>query len=111
MLEGVAFGTLPWGDMGLVGVCTVLTLMLLRMVMSGKFVPRDQVDMLTADLRAQRDHLMNANDQLRITNADQARQIGELTLRGDMSLHLMSSIRAYTNPSESGNTHVAPSNE
>jgi hypothetical protein len=111
MLEGVAWGALPWGDMGLVGVSAVLVLMLLRMVMSGKFVPREHVDMLVADLRAQRDQLSAANTQLLSNNADLARQVGELSVRGDMSLHLMSSIRAYTNPSESGNTHVAPSNE
>jgi cell division septum initiation protein DivIVA len=111
MLESVAWGSLPLGDIGLVGVCAVLTLMLLRMVMSGKFIPRDQVDMLTADLRTQRAYYLSANDQLRDTNAELARQLGELTLRGDMSLHLLTSIRDHATQSESGSAHVASSNE
>ncbi|MBF6350370.1 hypothetical protein IU448_15290 [Nocardia flavorosea] len=110
MLEGAALGSLPWGDIGLVGVCAVLTLTQLRMVMSGKFVPREQVDMLLTDLRSRNQFLEQASQTKDLTIGELVTQNAKLTAQGELSVRLLESISVNSN-ARSGSDYVAPTQE
>lgn len=107
MLEGAALAAVPWGDVGLVGFCLMLTFFLLRMIFSGKFVPREQVDLMLEDLRNQLKVLNEAGGLKDTTIAEQATQIAKLTAQGDLSVRLLESITAYGTNTRSGSGHVA----
>ena len=107
MLEGAALGAVPWGDLGLVGFCAVLTITWLRMIMSGKFVPREQVDLGYADLRARIEFLEQTSAKKDQTIGEQASQIAKLTAQGDLSVRMLESITAYSTNARSGSGYVA----
>lgn len=108
MLEGAALAAVPWADVGLVGFCVMLTLSQLRMIFSGKFVPREQVDLLTADQRARIEFLEASNATKDKTISEQASQIAKLTAQGDLSVRLLESITAYSTNARSGSGYVSP---
>ncbi|MGI5223074.1 hypothetical protein [Nocardia sp. CA-290969] len=85
----------------------MLTITWLRMIMSGKFVPREQVDLGYADLRARIEYLEQANTTKDQTIAEQASQIAKLTAQGDLSVRMLESITAYGTNARSGSGHVA----
>ena len=107
MLDGAALGAVPWGDVGLVSFCVMLTFFQLRMIFSGKFVPREQVDLIVADLRARIEFLEGASTKKDLTIGEQASQIAKLTAQGDLSVRLLESITAYSTNARSGSGYVA----
>lgn len=107
MLEGAALGAVPWGDVGLVSSCVMLTFFVLRLIFSGKFVPREQVDLGYADLRAHIEYLEQANTTKDQTIAEQASQIAKLMAQGDLSVRLLESFTAYSTNARSGSGYVA----
>ncbi|MEV0367499.1 hypothetical protein [Nocardia fusca] len=93
--------------MGLVSFCVMLTFFQLRMIFSGKFVPREQVDLIVADLRARIEFLEGASTTKDLTIGEQASQIAKLTAQGDLSVRLLESITAYSTNARSGSGYVA----
>lgn len=107
MLEGAALAAVPWADVGLVGFCVMLTYSQLRMIFSGKFVPREQVDLGYADLRARIEFLEASSTTKDATIAEQASQVAKLTAQGDLSVRMLESITAYSTNARSGSGYVA----
>ena len=106
MLDG-ALGAFPWGDVGLVSFCVMLTFLQLRMIFSGRFVPREQVDLMLSDLLKRNEFLEQASTTKDATIGEQASQIAKLTAQGDLSVRLLESITAHSNSLRSGSGHVA----
>jgi hypothetical protein len=105
--DGAALGAVPWGDVGLVSSCVMLTFFVLRLIFSGAFVPREQVDLGYADLRAHIEFLEQTSAKKDQTISEQASQIAKLTAQGDLSVRLLESITAYSTTARSGSGYVA----
>lgn len=117
MFDGVVLGALPWDTIGLGGIATMTTLTLIRMVISGRFVPRDQVEMLLADLRARVKYMESARTTDAATMSDLVRQNEKLSTQGELSLALLRALQqpgtssTGNNTAETGSGHVASTQE
>lgn len=114
MLEGGALEALPLGDIGLVGICAVLTLTWLRMIMSGKFVPQAQVEQLRAGDQARIQFLEAERTADSATMASLVKQNEKLSMQGELAIAL---LRALQSPNATGTTansgsgYVAPTQD
>lgn len=106
MLDQATAG-FTWGDAGLVGFCVVLTLLQLRMIFSGKFVPREQVDLMLAGLRDRVTFLEGASAKKDDTIYEQAKQIAQLTPQAELSVRLLGEIASRTADPRPGGGYVA----
>lgn len=93
-------GGLPWDTIAPWGIAVSLAWALVRMVLSGRFVPRDQFDLLMGDLRKSNEFLQAARITDAATMSDLVKQNEKLSMQGELSLAL---LRALQSPS-SGTT-------
>ncbi|MCM6778021.1 hypothetical protein NDR87_31000 [Nocardia sp. CDC159] len=95
-------GNLPWDTIAPWGIAVSLAWALVRMVLSGRFIPRDQVEMLMADLRKSNEFLQSARTADAATMAGLVKQNEKLSMQGELSLAL---LRALQKPGMAGITH------
>jgi hypothetical protein len=96
-------GPVTWETLSLGGVCSVLTLTLVRMVVSGKFVPEAQVERLLAGERATNAYLKSALEKRDEANAALVQQVAKLTVQGDATVRVLQALPT----AQSGSDHVA----
>jgi hypothetical protein len=100
-----------WQSLGLGGTCTVLVLVLVWMIVSGKFVPVSQVERMleterarTADERARNAYLEGALAKRDEAFATVVQQNAKLTIQADAGLRVLQSLPTAH---QSGSDHVA----
>ena len=103
--------TLPWDSLGPSGIATLLAWTLVRLVVSGKFVPREQVDMLLSDLRDRVKYMEAEKTADSASMADLVKQNQALSLQGELSVALLRALQSPNSSANSGSEYVAPSKE
>lgn len=106
-----SIGSITGQTAGLSAVCVILTLTIVRMIVSGKFVPVSQVERMleterarTADERARNAYLEGALAKRDEAFATVVQQNAKLTIQADAGLRVLQSLPTAH---QSGSDHVA----
>lgn len=95
---------IPWDSLGPSAAATALAALLIRLIVSGRFVPREQVDMLLADSRAEVQYLRQARAADAESMSTLVKQNEKLALQGELSIALLRALQEPRSESKgSGN--------